>query len=156
MKIVSLLCLACAATFALAASAADNPFQAFHGKVKAGMYEYRTEMDMGNIPGMPAGMGKQSHTFQHCVTPEDIQRGEMGKGGRDRMPKDCAVKDFRMSGNTASYKMVCTGEHAMTADNKITFTGNGYDMDMMMDMSAGGQPMRMKQHMQARYLGACK
>jgi hypothetical protein len=156
MKIVSLISLACAAALSLTAAAADSPFAAFKGKVKAGLYEYRTQMDMGNIPGMPPGMGKQSHTFQHCVTPEDIERGEMGKGGRNQMPKDCDVKDFRMSGNTASYKMVCTGEHAMTADNKITFNGNGYDMDMTMDMSHGGQPMHMKQHMEARYLGACK
>ncbi|HSN21148.1 MAG TPA: DUF3617 domain-containing protein [Usitatibacter sp.] len=155
MKIVSLVSLACIAAFPLAAPAADNPFQAFHGKVKAGLYEYRTEMDMGQIPGMPPGMGKQTHTFQHCVTPEDIQRGEMNKNDRNNMPKNCDVKDFRMSGNTASYRMVCTGQHPMTADNRITFNGSGYEMDMTMDMSAGGQPMHMKQHMQARYMGAC-
>jgi hypothetical protein len=155
MKTVSLIAIACAAALPLAAAAAaDNPFQAFKGKVKPGLYEYRTEMDMGAIPGMPPGMGKQSHTFQHCVTPEDVQRGEMNKS--DRMPKNCDVKDFRMSGDTASYKMVCTGEHAMTADSSITFRGYGYDVDMAMDMSDSGRPMHMKQHMQARYLGACK
>ena len=153
MKTVSLLCLACAAMLPLASPAADNPFQAFHGKVKAGMYEYRTEMDMGAIPGMPPGMGKQSHTFQHCVTAEDIQKGEMNRS--DRMPKNCDVKDFQMSGNTAHYKMVCTGEHAMTADSRITFHGGGYDMDMMMDGNEGGRPMHFKEHMQARYMGPC-
>jgi hypothetical protein len=61
-----------------------------------------------------------------------------------------------MSGNTASYTMVCTGEHAMTAHNRITFNDTGYDMDMRMKMSQGGQPMDLKQRMQARYLGACK
>ena len=157
MKTVCLIAITCAAALPLVAGAADNPFQAFHGKVKAGMYEYRTEMDMGAIPGMPPGMGKQSHTFQHCVTPEDIQKGEMSKNDRgSRMPKDCDVKDFHMSGNTATYKMVCTGQHAMTADNRITFNGDGYDMDMVMDMSEGGRPMHFKQHMQARYMGACK
>ncbi|HEX6632612.1 MAG TPA: DUF3617 domain-containing protein [Usitatibacter sp.] len=154
MKIVSLVGLACAAAVPLAVCAAGNPFEAFHGKVKPGMYEYRTEMDMGAIPGMPPGMGKQTHTFQHCVTEEDVKKGEMGRS--DNMPKNCEVKDFKMSGNTASYTMVCTGEHAMTAHNRITFNDTGYDMDMRMKMSQGGQPMDMKQHMQARYLGACK
>ena len=155
MKTAALFSLACLAALPLAAAAADNPFQAFHGKVKPGMYEYRTEMDMGAIPGMPPGMGKQSHTFEHCVTAEDIQKGEMNRNDRSRMPKDCDVKDFHMSGNTATYKMVCTGQHAMTADNRITFKGDGYDMDMVLDMNEGGRPMHMKQHMQARYTGAC-
>src|SRR5690242_13426797 len=120
-----------------------------------GMYEYKMDMDMGQIPGMPPGMGKQSHTFQHCVTAEDINRGEVGKGGRDNTPKNCEVKDFRMSGNTASYRMVCTGERPMEAENRVTFEGNGYTMDMKMAMNQRGQPMHMTQHMQARYLGAC-
>jgi len=156
MKTRMLLCLACAAAFPLAAAAADNPFQAFHGKVKPGMYEYKMDMDMGAIPGMPPGMGRQSHTFEHCVTPEDIQRGEMNKNDRSRMPKDCDVKDFHMSGDTATYKMVCTGQHEMTSDNRITFKGDGYDMDMLLDMNEGGRPVHMKEHMQARYAGACK
>jgi len=155
MKTVSLLALACAASLPLAAAAAGSPFEAFKGKVKEGMYEYRVESDMGAIPGMPPGMGHQNHTFQHCVTAEDIHRGEMNKNGRD-IPKDCEVKDFRMSGNSATYKMVCSGQHQMSSENHITFTGNGYDMDMTMSMNERGHPMNMKQHMQARYVGACK
>ena len=53
-----LLAVACAASFSLAATAADNPFEAFKGKMKAGLYEYKIDMDMGQMPGMPAGMGK--------------------------------------------------------------------------------------------------
>jgi hypothetical protein len=155
MKIVSLLTLGCAAGFALAAAAADNPFQAFKGKMKEGMYEYKMDMDMGAVPGMPPGMGKQTHTFQHCVTSEDIHRGEVNKGERNGAPKDCEVKDFKMSGNTATYKMVCSGQHAMSSENRITFESNGYTMDMKMAMNQGGHPMNMTQHMQARYLGAC-
>jgi len=154
MKIASLLAAACAAVLAAATvAAADNPFDAFKGKMKAGMYEYKMDMDMGQMPGMPPGMGRQSRTFEHCVTPEDISRGEMNKN--DRMPKNCEMKDFRMSGNTATYKMVCTGEHAMSAENKITFHGEGYTMDMKMAMDQGGRPMNMTQHITARYVGAC-
>lgn len=155
MKTAPLLAILSCAALPLAALAADNPFQAFHGKVKPGMYEYKMDMDMGAVPGMPPGMGKQTHTFQHCVTAEDIQKGEMNRNDRSRMPKDCDVKDFHMSGNTATYKMVCTGQHQMSADNRITFKGDGYDMDMAMDMNEGGRPMHMKQHMEARYIGGC-
>jgi hypothetical protein len=157
--------IAAAASFAFAAHAADNPFEAFKGKVKPGLYEYKTEMDMGAIPGMPPGMGKQSNTIQHCVTTEDVEKGKMGGGGPrgQGMPANCEMKDLKMSGNTATYKMVCTGEHAMSAENTITFRDGGYTLDMVMDMQnmgarqgSPGAPMHMKSHIESKYLGACK
>ncbi len=150
------LVLACVAALAAPAWAADNPFDAFKGKVKEGMYEYKMEMDMGQVPGMPAGMGKQTHTVQHCVTAKDIEKGMSsgrdGKGG----PENCEVKNFKMSGNTASYTTVCKGGPDMTADNVVTFRDGGYVMDMKMAMTREGQVMNMKQHMEGKYLGPCK
>src|SRR5471030_2909222 len=132
MKASRLLGVACAASFC-AAAMADNPFESFRGKMKEGMYEYKMEMDMGAMPGMPPGMGKQSHTFQKCVTAQDIEKGQMGRGP-DRAGKaapDCDVKNFSQSGNTASYTMECK-QAKMTVDNKITFTDAGFNMDMKM------------------------
>jgi Protein of unknown function (DUF3617) len=143
-----------AATFSTAAAAA-GPFDQFKGKMKDGMYEYKMTMDMGAIPGMPPGMGKQSHTFQNCVTQKDIEEGGFSKN-KDRKQDNCEVKNFKMSGNTATYTMECKGEPKMTADNKITFTSDGFDMDMKMAMNQGGQVMNMNQKMQGRYLGPCK
>lgn len=157
MKKKTILAAAVAAAFA-STFAAAGPFDAFKGKVKPGMYEYKTQMDMGQIPGMPPGMGKQTHTFQQCVTKESIERGEnMGntdRGGKP-MPSNCDVKNVNVSGNTASYTMACPAPHEMNADAKITFTGDGYNMDMKMNMIHNGHPMAMTQHMEARYLGPC-
>jgi hypothetical protein len=154
MNAIRLLGLACVAALSTAASA-DNPFNSFKGKIKEGMYEYKMEMDMGAIPGMPAGMGKQNMTFQRCITHQDIEKGQMGRGaGRDgKMPEGCEFKNFTQSGNTASYSMVCTN---MSADNQITFTPDGYKMDMKMAMNREGKAMNMTQHMESRYLGPCK
>ncbi len=44
----------------------------------------------------------------------------------------------------------------MTADNKITITGDGFNMDMKMAMEQGGKVMNMTQHMEGKYLGPCK
>ena len=133
MKVNRLLLLACAAGISTT-FAADNPFEAFKGKVKEGMYEYKMDMDMGQMPGMPPGMGK----------------------GRDgKMPENCEIKNFKMSGNTASYTMICKGGPDMVADNTITFRDGGYTMDMKMQMDRGGQAMNMKQHMEGKYLGPC-
>ena len=139
------------------AATAANPFDAFKGKMKEGLYEYKMEMDMGAMPGMPAGMSKMSPPpFQKCLTAQDIEKGEMGRGRDGKPPGDCEVKNFNMSGNTASYTMTCTKPNEMTADNKVTFRSDGFTMDMKMSMNQRGQMMNMTQHMESRYLGPCK
>ena len=133
---------------------ADNPFDAFKGKMKEGLYEYKMEIDMSQMPGIPPGMAKQNNTFQHCVTRENIEKGRMGRSGRDgKTAEDCTVKNFKMSGNSASYTMECKG--TMTADNNITFTSDGYNMDSKMVMDQGSRSMNMAQHVESRYLGPC-
>jgi len=151
-------CLAAAVCLALATGAAANPFGQFKGKMKEGLYEYKMEMDMGQVPGMPPGMGKQSMTFQKCLTPQDIEKGQMGRGGgRDgNMPENCEITNFKMSGNTASYTMACKPPNEMTTDNKITFADDGFKMDMKMAMNQGGRMMNMNQRMEGRLLGPCK
>jgi hypothetical protein len=158
MKKTCLLAVAGVA-FCAVASAADNPFSQFKGKMKPGLYEHKMEMDMSGMKGMPPGMGnmgKQAFTTQRCLTQEDIDKGQMGRGGRDgKAPENCEVSNFKMSGNTATYTMACT-KPKMSADNTITFTGDGYKMDMKMAMDQGGQMMNMSQHLESKYLGACK
>jgi hypothetical protein len=108
------------------------------------------------MPGLPPGMGKQSFNVQNCVTAQDIEKGGFGRGREGKMPENCEVRDMKMSGNTASYTMECKGDPPMKADNRITFVGNGFDMDMKMAMSQGGQVMNMNQKIQARHVGPCK
>ncbi len=167
MKSQALIALAGVACLSLSAAAADNPFDAFKSKMKPGLYSYDMSMDMGAaMPKMPPGMaggGPMRHTFEHCVTPEDISRGEVGKGGRG-MPENCEIKDFQASGNSVDYKMACKPSTdgkgppgGMQAHNHMTFNDTGYVMDMEMDGPARGNmpPMHMKQHMVATYKGPC-
>ena len=156
MKITSVIALValCSGT-----AIAAGPFDQLRGKMKAGMYEYKMEMDMSSMPGMPPGMKNQTTTFQHCVTNDDIDKGSFGRNPRDgaKREDDCQVKNMNVSGSTASYTMICTKPSEMSADTKMTFTGDGYKMDTVMAMKHGGGPaMNMKQHMEARYLGPCK
>ncbi len=144
-----------AALAAAATAHAQSPGDAMKGRIKPGMYAYQMEVDMGQVPGMPAGMGRQSMQFQHCVTDKDVEKGQFGKG-RDKSPANCEMQNFRMSGNKASYRMVCKGEAAMTADNEITFVANGFAMKMKMSMDQGSQRMTMTQRMEGRRVGDCK
>ena len=148
--------LAVAAALAAFCTPASAQFEGMKGKMKEGLYDYKMEMDMGNIPGMPPGMSKQAHSFQQCITAKDIEKGGFQRGKEGKMPENCEVRDFKMSGNTASYTWECKGERPMKADNKMTFLDNGFDMDMNMSMTQRGQVMNMKQKMQARHVGPCQ
>jgi len=156
MKPKRLLAVALSAAAGLAASAiaADNPFSAFKGKMKPGMYDYKVEMDMGQMPGMPPGMGTRTMNMQHCITQEQIERGGWDNP-KEKGKTDCEFKNFKMSGNTASYTMECK-QPKMTADNNVTFGNDSFKMDMRMTMDHGGQPMKMNQKAEAKYIGPCK
>ena len=142
-----------ACLLALPALAADNPFAGMKGKMKEGMWQY--SMEMGNVPGMPAGMKMPAMTFSRCLTAQDIEQG--GATQREgKMPEGCSVKNMKMSGNNASYTMECTKDPKMKADVKMTFAGDGFTMNQDMQMDHGGQMMKMQQTMTGKYTGPCK
>ena len=145
-----IMLLAVAACFACPAALA-GPFDQVKGKMKPGMYEYKTDVDMGQMPGMPPGMSKHSSTIQHCVTQESIDKGEVARGPREK--GDCEIKNMNVSGNTATYNMECPN---MKGEARMTFGGDGFKMDSTMAMNQGGRQMNMKQHMEAKYIGPCK
>lgn len=145
---VKLLIAACAAA-ACANAVAAGPFDQFKGKIKPGQYEVKMDMEM---PGMPGNMGKQSMTMKNCVTDKDIESGRMGKD--NKMADTCEVKNFKMSGNTATYTAACK-EPQMTSDTTITFRDDGYTMSSKTSMVQGGQTMHMTHRMDGRYLGPC-
>ena len=84
-----------------------------------------------------------------------LLRRKLGRSEQQKM-EQCEIKNFKMSGNTASYTTVCKGDMQMTADTTITFSGADYKMNMKMAMNQGGQVMNMTQKMDGRYLGPCK
>jgi hypothetical protein len=154
MKKFAAILVACAAV-----SAAAVPMD-FKDKMKEGLYEITTSVDASGIQGMPQGMKIPSTTLQRCVSREDIDKGGQAivaeQGPRGHMPKDCQVQDFNLSGDTATYKMVCTGQKAMTLNGTITFTGTGYRGSNILAMDQGGKQMNMAINFESRYLGPCK
>ena len=144
MSCKHVVALAAALSIPVALAQAD-----MKGRMKEGLYEVKMEMEM---PGMPAGMGKQSMTMQNCVTAKDIETGAIARP-KEQKPGDCELKDFKMSGSTATYTTVCKD---MTADTKMTFRDGGYTMDTKVAMKQGDQTMNMTQKMEGRYVGPCK
>ena len=151
-KLITVAAAALAFT-ATASFAQSNPFSAMKGKTKPGLYDYKMEMEM---PGMPAGQGMPPMKVQNCVTEADLEKGTAFNKRQDgKAAPDCEVKDFKMSGNTASYKMVCKGANPMEADSTITFSPDGYKGTTKMAMDHGGQKMNMTSKFEAKYLGPC-
>ena len=74
--------------------------------IRDGLWEVTTSMDMG-----PMG-SKPPTTMQQCVTPE--QAKDPASIGRGLDPSQCQISDHKVSGNTATWKLTCKGDTAMT------------------------------------------
>ena len=119
--------------------------------VRPGRWELTMQMQMA---GSPVQMPEMKST--RCVTPEDakdparsLPSGPEGRGGQK---SDCKMSDYKVSGNTATWKMVCTSPQAMTSTGEMTFTDDSYTGTMKMDSPQG--PMTMK--LAGKRIGDCK
>lgn len=119
--------------------------------IRPGRWEVTMQMQM---PGSPVQMPEMKTT--RCVTPEDakdpsrsLPSGPEGRGGQK---SDCKAEDYKVSGNTASWKMVCTTPQAMTGTGEMTFTDDSYNGTMKMDSPQGQMTMKMA----GKRVGDCK
>ncbi len=109
-----------------------------------GQWEITTITD---IPGMPKEMAKP-HTYKTCLTAKEaVPRPE------DRTDRQCKITDQSVSGNTATWKMVCTD--GTTGEGKITYAKTSYEGVFTMTTTAEGRKMVIKNKMTGRYLGPC-
>jgi hypothetical protein len=112
--------------------------------MRAGNWEVTAKMNM-------AGMEMPPTKNTTCVT------AEMLKDPQSAIPKgpggnDCKMSDYKMSGSTASYKMVCTKPQPMTMVGEMKYSGtDAYVGTIQMEMS--GQKMTM--NVDAKRVGDC-
>jgi hypothetical protein len=116
--------------------------------IKDGLWEITMKMEM---PGMPGAAPPQ--TLQRCFSAKDFE--DPGAMSRDKSMQ-CETSDYRLQGNTASWKIVCKGEGAMTGSGTATYGGTTYTMTSRMAMTHGGQTMNMTTTHTGKYLGPCK
>jgi hypothetical protein len=108
MKTVSVIALAMLATAAVIAQSGMRP----------GQWEMSTQMQMPNMPNMPAGFQMPEMKLTQCITPEQAKdpttavprQSGRGRGGKD----DCKMSDFKNTGKTTSFTMTCTSPEKMT------------------------------------------
>ena len=121
------------------------------GPLRPGRWDVTMQMQMA---GSPIQMPEMKTS--RCITPEEakdptrsLPTGPEGRGGQK---SDCKMADYKVSGNTATWKMVCTTPQPMTSTGEMTFTDDSYTGTMKMDSPQG--PMTMK--LSGKRVGDCK
>lgn len=120
------------------------------GPIRPGRWDVTMQMQMA---GSPIQMPEMKTS--RCVTPDEakdpsqsLPSGPQGRGQKS----DCKVSDYKTSGNTATWKMVCTQPEPMTATGEMTFTDDSYNGTMKMDSPQGQMTMKMS----GKRVGDCK
>ena len=134
----------------IAATALPLSVHAAAPNMKEGLWETTVKMEM---PGMPGGMPPQ--TMQRCYTKKDLEDPSKTtpSGQRDNR---CKMTDYKLQGNTASWKVQCEGEGAASGTGSVTYAGNSYTGTQTIKMSHGGKPQTMTMHYTGKHLGNCK
>lgn len=132
----------------LAAALTLGPAQAAAPNMKDGLWEITTKMEMAGKSGgaMPQQMVRQ------CVTRKDLEDPRRTTPSGDSR---CKMTDYKMQGNTASWKMACEGKNGMTGSGTITYSGDSYRGNQTMAMKHSGQVMNMKMDFSGRRVGDC-
>jgi hypothetical protein len=119
--------------------------------IRPGLWEVTMQMQMA---GASIKMPEMKST--RCVTPEDSKDPSRslptGPEGRGNQKSDCKVSDYKLSGNTATWKMVCTSPQAMTSTGEMTFSDDSYTGTMKTEMAQGQMTMKMA----GKRVGDCK
>ena len=142
MRTLPLLALMLLASISTSVMAAPN--------MQAGLWEITTKMEMAGMEGMPA---MPPQTIRQCIRPADVQSGTATVPKGD--PK-CEIKDYKMQGNTASWRMECKGPNAMSGNGTVTYSGSSYSGQTQFSMKEQGQTMTMNHAFSGKRVGDCK
>jgi hypothetical protein len=110
--------------------------------IRPGRWEVIMQMEM---PNMPMKMPEMKTT--QCVTPEQVKdpAGALptgpqgGRGGNS----DCKVSDYKVSGQTVTWKLACTTPQPITGAGEMTFTDNSYAGTVKMTTAQGDVAMKV-------------
>lgn len=119
----------------------DATALAAQSPMRPGRWDITMQMQMPNVPvQMP-----ETKTTQ-CVTPEQVKdpantlpRGPQGRGAN----QDCKVSDYKVSGNTVTWRMACSTPQPMTSTGEMTFTDDTYTGTMKMNTPQGDMSMKL-------------
>ena len=130
---------------------ASNPVMAALTNMQEGLWEITTKVEISGLPG-----GLPEHTVQQCVTKKDIEEGEGKMHQQDTRNSKCAVKDYKVEGNKASWSIACIGDNPTTGSGSVTYSGNSFAGTTKLIMGKKNQETEMTQTFSGKLIGACK
>lgn len=115
--------------------------------MQPGMWEIKVRIDM---PGTPVREATQ--TLRHCFTRREL---EDERNALPRAGPDCEVVDYRLSGNRATWSLLCPGANAVRGGGEMTFGAVAYVATVWNDIVEQGRTLRVVQKIRAKRLGEC-
>ena len=142
-RVVNLLGL-CGAILLSGSVAAQVPDERtfFKGKVKPGMYEMKTMIDMTGMPGVPKEQQKTTETTKRCVTAAELDEGVEQRN-------DCKSKTVKKTAD--SLEVVAQCRDGSVQELRMNVSGNGFTTDL----KSSSKQHNMTMKTESRYLGAC-
>ena len=117
-------------------------------QMKEGLWEIKTTMEM---PGMPAKI--PATTTQTCISKNDLVPKPSAQRGQ---AQECKVKEQKITGDTITYAMECTGRGGMSTEiaGEVTYKGDTMEGSSKMKVK-GPTPMEMSTKVSGKYIGPC-
>ena len=115
-----------------------------------GLWEITTKME---IEGMPMKMPPRKHT--QCLTNKNMLKTMVPK--EQAQEEECKITDQKISGNTVTWAMKCSGKDAMDVTGKTTYHGDTFEGTITMisnDPDEG--KTKIINHVSGKRVGECK
>ena len=116
--------------------------------MRPGRWEVTMQMQMPNMP-----MQMPATKTSSCITAEQLGKDPASSlpSGGPNPQNQCKVTDYKFVGNTATWKVVCSGRQEMTADGEMTYMEDSYVGSMKMTTPQGMMSMKLE----GKRLGDC-
>ena len=126
--------------------AQQSAVNVFKGKVREGLYEVKSEVDLTRVPGIPRDKQKSTESRNRCVTQKEIDDG---------IPSDheCSVTKYTETAGGARILMSCKDGKA--SDMKFTFKPGEFASDTTTTGKDGGATFVSVFRSTARLVGPC-
>ena len=113
--------------------------------MQEGKWEITTKME---IPEMPMDMPPMKHT--QCLMKKDVvpQSSQAGQ--------ECTISQTKITGNTVTWTMQCSGGPGGDTKGNGTITYNGNSMNGTIKLTNTQSNMKMTSHLTGHRIGDCK
>lgn len=140
------------------------PVAALAGHARPGLWSVTTTIDMPNMPQLTADQlarmkaagvrmpNGNTFTGQHCVT---AREAAMDVPATTQRHNGCSMSRFRLSGQTMTASMVCTGDMQAKGQMIVTYDSQThYTGSLSIAGTSHGAPVSMANHFEGRWIAA--